>query len=66
LIRQIKSAAALGASELKVPEYQVNQYDRDLLIKDGFSVSLWDKKNDPMDYKADFIGRKQKEWTISW
>lgn len=65
----IKAAAVRGESNCTVSTVQMNEYDRNLLEEEGFSVSLVDK---PKDYK-DAIRQIQwnpnldsKEWIIKW
>ncbi len=69
LIEQIKRSAALGQSECHIDESQMNQYDRELLQKEGFTVSLIDRLNkdkyeDFMKLSGHFI--PGKEWVIKW
>ena len=66
IIQKIKTAAALGFSECKLEETEMNEYDRQLLQQDGFSSYLTDKKNKD-DYKAfTQFGICSKEWIIKW
>lgn len=66
LIEQIKRSAALGQSECRIDESQMNQYDRELLQKEGFTVSLIDRLNyeDFIKLPGHFI--PGKEWVIKW
>lgn len=66
IIEKIKAVAALGFSECKLEETEMNEYDRYLLQQDGFLSYLTDKKNKD-DYKsfAQF-GICSKEWVIKW
>lgn len=67
IISQVKLAAERGESECRIDSTQMNEYDRQLLQKDGFSVNLVDKPYQNRDdfYKiAQFIS--SKEWVIKW
>jgi len=66
IIEKIKAAAALGFSECKIDESEMNEYDRTLLQTDGFRVYLSDKENKD-NYKAfSQFGICSKEWVIMW
>lgn len=68
LIVIIKKAAALGESSCTVSENQMNEYDKHLLVSEGFRVNLIDRpKNKYEEYKN--IGQfltSDKVWQISW
>lgn len=68
IIEQIKVAAGLGKSDCRVSENQMNEYDKQLLEKDGFKVMLIDKEKPKYD-QYDAIGQFSpytKEWIIKW
>ena len=70
LVVIIKKAAGLGESECIVPESQMNEYDRALLVTEGFRVCLIDRpKSRYEDYRMRGIGQGlggDKVWQISW
>ena len=69
IIEKIKASAALGLSECRIEKYEMNEYDMELLKKEGFVVFLKDKKRAD-DYKdlgsLVNLGMLTKEWIISW
>lgn len=64
----IKSAAARGESEIRIPISRMNEYDRAILVTDGFTVSLVSVEPLPYrdDYKAQYFSKNDKEWIIRW
>jgi hypothetical protein len=67
IIEEIKYAAALGDSQVTVSESRMNEYDKDLLQKEGFSVSLIDEPKSKWSYN-DFMqsAYPKKVWQIRW
>lgn len=68
IVEQIKAAAALGQSELRLSTHEINEYDKKLLQGEGFSVNLIDReinyKDQLSQYNPDI--KPQKQWKITW
>lgn len=67
IIEDIKLAAQRGESSTTISVSRMNEYDKQLLEKDGFFVRLQDVKRHPYE---NFTGISQyttlKEWLIQW
>lgn len=68
IISKIKAQAGIGASSCTVPLNQMNEYDKQLLEKEGFYVRLIDepKNNYPDYYKTIGQYKQAKVWEITW
>jgi len=67
LIETIRLKAPLGSS-CTFAEEMINEYDKKLLIAEGFTVSLIDKKPDPRyePYKEINRAFSIKLWEVRW
>lgn len=66
LVKQIKGAAALGKTSCEFSEYQVDEYSKKLLEKEGFQVYATTRKNnfDIYDYK--YNSNPVTIWVVGW
>lgn len=68
----ILAAAQRGESEVRVSTYIMNEYDKELLTKECFTVHLVDRERPPSEdaknLYAEYAGLKRvdKEWLIRW
>lgn len=63
----IMVAADRGESEIRISTSRMNEYDKALLVKEGFSVSLVNIERSPYenDYKSQ-LSKYDKEWLVRW
>lgn len=67
IIAKIKRVAETGESFCKISTSEMNEYDRALLVTEGFSVQLIDRKRDNYESSlAQYIPQSDKEWVIKW
>ena len=72
IIEKIRFAAERGESEIYLSERECNEYDKELLTKEGFSVwyttmPKYQWANDYDYLKQQYLdGKGQKGWKISW
>jgi len=68
IIEKIKKAAETGESFCKISTHEMNEYDKYLLVAEGFSVSLIDRQNKYGDQYslAQLLPQSDKEWVIKW
>ncbi len=67
IIEKVKAAANTGASKCTFPQTEINEYDKKLLVAEGFNVSLIDA---PRTYGYDSIAQyrpqEDKIWEVRW
>lgn len=66
IISEIKAAAKLGKSECRIDAQKMNEYDRNLLQTDGFTVHLVDKPEKDHYKLMTNYNISLKEWVIKW
>lgn len=69
IIEKIKAQAALGNSICLISTSDMNEYDKSLLVSEGFRVSLIDQPKDRYDAynaRAQYIPKNDKIWQVTW
>ncbi len=70
IIEKIKVAAYRGESEIRLSTTEMNEYDKALLVVEGFNVSLVDREKNYYEQQrqAQWTPAKDynKEWLIRW
>ena len=71
IVEKIKEAASEGFSKAIISVTEMNEYDKKLLVSEGFTVNLRDIAKDYshpiqfMQQRTDYSA-PTKEWVISW
>lgn len=69
IVEQIRGYAGKGLSECMVPTTQMNEYDKNLLTAEGFTISLVDTAKEVYSQYAaltSFKPAQDKIWKIKW
>lgn len=68
IIEIIKQRAAKGDSLCLIEVGQMNEYDMNLLVAEGFKCALIDRKydRDAMNSLANFANVSTKVWEVKW
>ncbi len=70
ILEMIKVLAKQGKSEMELPESQLDQFDRENLIKEGFIVThleIYNRDDYGMQYEYyKSLNKTRKVWVIKW